>query len=314
MPWAILIAISVIFSIFNRDFFSIRNIINILNQNAYIIIAAMGIAFIMMSGSIDLSTGFQMSVIGVVSGILLTRHNMSTFVVMLIAFVLGISMCLANTLIAHKLNLTLLMVTVGTMNIYQGISFTISKSETITGFSSSFKFLGQGDIIGLSFPIILTIVLFVVMSFFLNRTYMGRLVYALGGNPEASRLAGINVLGVKVMNAVISGTFIALSTLMLISRLGTAQSNIGPGTEFTVITGILVGGISIRGGEGKLSGVVAGILIMAVLSNGMQMAGLGVYAQYIVKGAIMLLAISFDVFQMKRRQTIRNSSIREGVK
>lgn len=109
-------------------------------------------------------------------------------------------------------------------------------------------------------------------------------------------------MGIKLMIAGIAGTFVALSTLMLISRLGTAQSSAGPGTEFTVITGILVGGVSIRGGEGRLSGVVAGILIMSILSNGMQMANLGVYAQYIVKGIIMLLAIGFDVFQMRRRQ------------
>ncbi|MDR1192739.1 MAG: ABC transporter permease [Peptococcaceae bacterium] len=311
MPWLILAVLCVVFSFFTDHFFSLRNIVNILNQNSYVIIAAMGISLIMMSGSLDLSTGYQMSMVGVVSGLLLTRLALPVPLVIFLAILLGIAMNMANALLVHRMNLTLLMVTVGTMNIYQGLSYTISDSMVISGFPAAFKFLGQGYIGPVPFPIILTAILFVIMNIFLTRTYMGRYVYALGGNAEASRLAGINVLGVKLMIAGITGAFVALSTLMLISRLGTAQSSVGPGTEFTVITGVLVGGVSIRGGEGRLSGVVAGILIMAILSNGMQMANMGVYAQFIVKGAIMLLAIGFDVFQMKRRQLAQSARRRE---
>lgn len=302
VPWVMLIVLCVIFSLITNNFLSIRNITNILNQNAFVVVVALGISLIMMSGAIDLSIGYQMSIVAVVSGMLLVKANLPVPVVVVIAMLLGVAMNVLNTILAHKLELTLFMVSVATMNIYMGISYTISGAKIVNQLPASFKFLGQGYIGPVPFPVLLAAVLFVIMSFFLTRTYWGRYIYALGGNPEASRLAGINVLGVKMMIACITGVFVGLSSLMLIARLGTAQSSMGPGTEFDVITGVLVGGVSLRGGEGKLHCVLAGIFIMAIFSNGMQMANLGVYTQYIVKGCIMILAISFDVYQYKRRQ------------
>ena len=107
-----------------------------------------------------------------------------------------------------------------------------------------------------------------------------------------------------MMIGAIAGIFVGLSSIMLVARVGTAQSGVGPGTEFTVITGILLGGVSARGGEGRLSGVVAGILIMAILGNGMQLGGWGVYLQYVAKGIIMLVAIGVDVYQYNHRKII----------
>ena len=168
------------------------------------------------------------------------------------------------------------------------------------------KFLGQGYIGSISFPVIIMFVLLIVMSFVLNRTYFGRYIYALGGNPEAARLAGINVKKVNLMLSAICGVMVGLSALVLIARLGSSHATMGPGTEFTVLTGSLLGGVSIRGGEGKLSGVFAGLIIIAILANGMQLAGLGIYYQYVAKGIIMLAAIGFDVYQLNKRNQARN--------
>lgn len=307
LAWAILIVISIIFSFFSTNFLSLNNIVNISIQNAYIVVAALGISFIMMSGSLDLSVGFQMSANGVICALLLTQLNMPVWLVLVFAIAIGIFLSLLNTLISLKLNLPIFMVSLGTMTIYQGVSYVISESKAISGFPESFKFLGQGYFHGVSVPVIIAAVLFVIVSFILNKTYFGRYVYALGGNPEAARLAGIDVSRMKLLIAVLSGAFVGLSAMMLISRMGTAMSGTGPGTEFTVITGVLLGGVSIRGGEGKLSGVLAGILILAILSNGMQLAGLNIYYQFIAKGVIMLVAIGFDVYQMNKRQTARNA-------
>lgn len=302
MPWVILAVIMAVFSILSPNFLNVTNLVNILNQNSYVLIASFGIALVMMSGNMDLSVGYQMSLTGVLCAMLLTKYNVPAGIVIILAMLISMVFCIFNTYLTIKLRLTLLMVSVGTMTIFQGISFVITDARTYTGFSMAFKFLGQGYIGPVPFPIILMLILFFAMSFFLNKTYLGRYVYALGGNEEASKLAGINVIGVKFMIAMFEGAFIGLATMMLISRVGSAQSTIGPGTEFTVLSGILLGGVSIRGGEGKLSGVVAGILIMAILTNGMQMAGLGTYAQFIAKGAIMLTAIGIDVYQLNKRE------------
>ena len=311
MPWLILLAVSIIFSFISPNFFSIANIINILNQNAYIITCAIGITLVMMAGQIDLSVGYQMSLIGVTMGLLVQKLGLPTPAVLLIAILEGIILSEINTFLALKLKITLLMVTVGTMTVYNGISFTISESKNLSGFDAMFKFIAKGYIGPIPFAVLITFILVVIMSIFLNKTYYGRYIYALGGNEEAARLSGINVTKTKLMIGFFEGLFVALGTIMLISRVGTAHSGTGPGTEFTVITGILLGGVSIRGGEGKLSGVVAGILIMAILANGMQLAGWGTYVQFIAKGIIMLAAIGFDVYQMTHRKVVVDKTTEE---
>ena len=306
MPWIILIVISIIFSFFSHNFFKIQNIINILNQNAFVIVCAIGITFIMMSGQIDLSVGYQMSLIGVTIGLLNKNYNIGTVGMILVAILMGVLLNILNMTLSIKLNIGLLMVTTATSMLYQGLSFTISGSKAVGGFPDSFKKIGQANFLGTRIPIAVIIMLFfaVIMELFLTKTYWGRHIYAMGGNEDASRLAGIEVIKTKYLIGVIAGVFVGISTVMLISRLGSVNSSSGPGTEFTVLIGILLGGVSVRGGEGRLSGVVAGILIMAILSNGMQLAGFGVYLQYVVKGIIMLAAIGIDVYQLNHQKII----------
>ena len=306
MPWIILIVISIIFSFFSPNFFKIQNIINILNQNAFVIVCAIGITFIMMSGQIDLSVGYQMSLIGVTIGLLNKNYNIGTLGMILTAILMGVLLNILNMTLSIKLNIGLLMVTTATSMLYQGLSFTISGSKAVGGFPDTFKKIGQANFFGTRIPIAVIIMLFfaVIMELFLTKTYWGRHIYAMGGNEDASRLAGIEVIKTKYLIGVIAGVFVGISTVMLISRLGSVNSSSGPGTEFTVLIGILLGGVSVRGGEGRLSGVVAGILIMAILSNGMQLAGFGVYLQYVVKGIIMLAAIGIDVYQLNHQKII----------
>lgn len=306
MPWLILVAVSVIFSFFSSNFFTARNIVNILNQNAYVIVCSIGITFIMMAGQLDLSVGYQMSLIGVLIAkmIVSEKINLSPFVLIIIAMLMGVVLSELNMFLSVKLKVSLLMVTVATSMFYEGISYTVSGSKTISKFPAEFKFIGQGYIGRIPFAVILMVVLVVIMSWFLVRTYWGRYIYALGGNEAASMLAGINVNAVKYLIGGLAGAFVGLSAVMLIARVGSATSSTGPGTELTVITGILLGGVSVRGGEGRLSGVVAGLLIMAILGNGMQLAGFGVYPQYIIKGIIMVIAIGIDVFQYNHRKIV----------
>lgn len=312
VAWFVLLILVVFFGIFSENFFSFRNIMNLLSQNAYLLIAATGITFVMMSSGMDLSVGYVMSTIGIVGAKLLMDAGLPTILVIIIMIALTIAIELLNTFLSIKLNLTLLVVTIATMTIFQGATYIISESKTITNLPDSFKFLGQKYLFN-SIPIavIIMIVLFLVMSFVLNKTYFGRYVYALGGNPEAARLAGININKMRYMIAVIEGLFIGIAVVLLIGRLGSAVSTVGVGTEFSVMTGIFLGGVSIRGGEGKLSGVFAGILCIALLTNGMQLAGINIYYQYVVRGLILLAAIGYDVYQLNRRNNMKKKKLEE---
>lgn len=284
---------------------SYQNIINILSQNAYVVIAGLGVSLIMMSGAMDLSVGYMISCCVIICAKLNIEMGLADNLSIIITIIAAIIFCLLNTILSIKLKLPLLITSLGTMTIFQGLSFIVSDSRSFRGFSNGFKFWGQGEVAGFPFPIILMLVFFFLVNFMLKHTYFGRYIYALGGNEDAAWLAGINVTKCRILISLFAGFFIGLGSVVLLSRMGTAQSTLGPGTEFTIITGVLLGGVSIQGGAGKLSGVLAGILIVSILSNGMQLAGFNTYYQYVIKGIIMLMAIGFDVFLRNRRATVK---------
>ena len=152
-------------------------------------------------------------------------------------------------------------------------------------------FLGQGKVIGIPVNAIIALVLILVVGFVMSKTYIGRFVYAAGDNPEAARLAGIKVGKVKLLVFVFAGILVGISAILLSARAGSADSTTGTGIEFTGITACVLGGCSLKGGEGKLWKVIVAVFVLGVLSNGMQLIGLGIYPQYIAKGVIMLISI-----------------------
>ena len=307
MAWIILFIILFMFS-FTKNFLSVANIINILSQNSYAIICSLGVAFLMMSGEIDISVGYIMSLCSVISGILNVQMSIPAALTVIIVILVGTLLSMANNFLSELLKINRFMITVATMSVFQGLSYVISKSFSIRGFSDGFKAIGQANVGTIPFPIFIMLALLIICSVLMSKTYFGQYVYALGGNSEAANLAGINVRKMRYIISAIAGALIAVSAIILTARLGSAHSNTGPGTEFTAITGILLGGVSVRGGEGKMTSVFAGVLIISILTNGMQLAGLDTYYQFIAKGIIMLLAIGIDVYSLNRKHIIRKAA------
>ena len=194
-----------------------------------------------------------------------------------------------------------MIVTLATMTMFQGISFLISGSQAIYNLKPEFKFIGQGYIGPVSVPVLIAVVICVIVHIMLKKTYFGRYIYAAGGNPEASRLAGINVKNVKLIVFMLCGILCAVAAIMMIGRAGSANSSTGATAMFNAITACVIGGVSFIGGEGDVKGMVVGVLILGVLSNGMQLIGMGIYVQYVVKGIILLLAIGYDTYQKKAK-------------
>ena len=309
LAWVLLFIAVIFFSTTSKNFLTTRNLLNILNQNCYVLIASFGISFIMMSGGMDLSIGYLMSITGVLSAKMITEAQLPVIVVIFATIAIAMVLCTLNAVLSHMLGIPRIFVTFGTMTVYQGLSYVISQSKTIGITNAAYKFMGQGMLFGtnFSFALLLTILLGLVVSFILNKTYFGRYVFALGGNPDAARLAGINVKKMEIYISMLAGFFLGVASLVLCARVGSAAAATATGTEFTVITGLLLGGVSIRGGEGKINGCVAGILLIALLGNGMQMSGMNIYYQYVAKGVIMLATIGFDTFQMSRKKLAENT-------
>lgn len=308
LAWVLLALILVIFGLTTNNFFTITNILNILNQNAYLIICTYGIALIMMSGGLDMSVGYQMSICGVLAAIMLTSLKLPVIVVVILTIIISIAFGALGTLLEQLLRLPRIFVSIGLSTVYQGVAYVITNSKTISGLPDSFKAIGQGTLLhpSLTYATIIMIVGAIIMSFIMDRTYFGRYVFALGGNEAAARLAGINVKRMKYAIGCIAGLFCGIGSVILTARVGAAAASTAAGTEITILTGVLVGGVSVRGGDGKIANCIAGVLIMGLLANGMQLAGLNTYYQYIAKGSIMLLVMWFDAFQLKKRALANN--------
>ncbi len=308
LAWVLLFLISIVFGFTTNNFFTASNILNILNQNAYLIICTYGIALIMMSGGLDMAVGYQMSICGVLAALMLTVFHMPILVVCIVTVLVSIAFGAVGTLLEQLLKLPRIFVSIGLSTAYQGVAYVITNSKTISGLPNSFKTIGQGTLFhpSLTYATVAMVFLGIVMSFVMDKTYFGRYIFALGGNEAAARLAGINVKRMKYAIGCIAGFFCGLGSIILTARVGAAAAGTAAGTEITILTGVLVGGVSVRGGDGKIANCIAGVLIMGLLANGMQLAGLNTYYQYIAKGTIMLAVMWFDAFQIKRRAIAAN--------
>lgn len=293
----VLFVLLLLFYCFAPKFMTIENIKNILVQNAYIIVSSIGMAFVIIGGGIDLSVGYQISLVGVITTISIQWFHLPVWCSVLIGLMTGTLLGAINGFLSVKLQVHPMVITLATMAIYQGISYIITNSNSIYGLPDSFKFIGQGKILEIPVSIIITVIVLIGATFFLSKTYPGRYIYALGGNGEAARLSGVNTSAMRVISFAICGFFVAVASILLVSRSGSMNSSVGAGTEFTCITAAVLGGVSMAGGEGKVWKVCVGAIILGVLSNGMQFVGLGVYPQYVAKGIILMAAISFDTYQ-----------------
>lgn len=303
--YIILVALIIFFSIVNPKFLSSRNLYNLITQSTYIVIAGMGICFVMISGGIDLSVGYQMAVCGCVAAIIMLETTLPFWVVWPVCIVLGFLMGTLNGLIASKLKLFPLVVTIATSEVFKGIAYTITSSKSYSGMPDAFRALYKTKLLGLPLDVYLAILVVAATWIVLNKTHFGRDVLAVGGNKECARLSGIRSDLVQTLCFALTGAIFAIVTLDMLAQQNQTYATTGPGTEITCLTAAIIGGISMMGGKGNVVVIVAGIFVMQMIANGMQLAGWGTYTQYIVKGVILLLAIGFDAIKNYPKPVVR---------
>jgi ribose/xylose/arabinose/galactoside ABC-type transport system permease subunit len=303
--YMILVVLIILFSIFNPLFLSGRNLYNMLTQSTYVIIAGMGICFVMISGGIDLSVGYLMSVCSCTAAIMMLDMGLPTWTVWPAAIIVGALMGTVNGFLSAKLKLFPLVITIGTTEVFKGIAYTMTSSRTFSGMPDSYRMLYKTKILGLPLDVYLALVIVVVTWIVLNKTHFGRDVLAIGGNKECARLSGIKAGLVQTLCFTIMGGIMAIAALDMMAQQNTTSATTGPGTEITCLTAAIIGGISMMGGKGNVIGMVAGIFVMQMIGTGMQLAGWGSYTQYIVKGLILLGAITFDALKSRPKPVVR---------
>jgi ribose transport system permease protein len=297
----VLLGLIVLFSIINPQFLTARNLMNIVTQNTYFVIVAIGLAFVLISGGIDLSVGYQMSLVGVIIAMMMTEYGLPVWLAIIAGLILGTFLGFINGSIVTRIRTFPLIVTLATAVIFQGISYIVSQAKTYRDYPESFQAITRLRIFGIPLDVYLTVAIILFASFVFYQTKWGTRVVALGGNEEALRLAGANTRRLKTIIYTTCGFFTAVATIIMVSKANSMQSSFGPGTEFTALTAAIVGGVSFLGGEGNIPALVAGVFVLAVLGNGMQLAGWSSYAQFIVRGIILLAAVAFDEYQKSLR-------------
>jgi ribose/xylose/arabinose/galactoside ABC-type transport system permease subunit len=312
--YIILVALIIMFSLINPLFFSSRNIYNLISESSHYVIAGMGISFVMIGGGIDLSVGYEMAMVSTTSFLLMQSFAAANggdcppwFILVIFAWgiFLGFVMGLFNGVIVTKLKLFPLIATMATSEVFKGVCYTITSSKTYSGLPSAFRTLYTTKILGMPLDVYLALVCVILTWFVLNKTHFGRDVLAVGGNRECARLSGVKADFVQIMTFAITGAVFGLAALDMMAHQNMTSASSGPGTEFTCLTAAIIGGISFMGGKGNVVGLVAGIFVMQIISNGMQLAGWGIYLQYAVKGIILLAAISFDALKNRPRPVVR---------
>ena len=292
-----LLVLITIVTILSPSFLSTKNIFNILRQTSVNGIIAAGMTFVILTGGIDLSVGSILAISGAVCASLLASGQ-NIIIAVLAALIIGAMVGFLNGFIITKGKLQPFIATLATMTILRGLTlvYTDGKPITLGSGDLAIKFgqIGGGKIFGTPTPALIMILVFAICAFVLKNTQMGRYTYALGSNEEATKLSGLNTDKIKIAVYTISGILASVAGIIITSRLFSAQPTAGDGYELDAIAAVVLGGTSLTGGRGKITGTIIGALIIGVLSNALNILDVSSYYQMMVKVDIILVAVLLD--------------------
>ncbi len=310
----------IILSVLSPSFFSISNLLNILKQSSVIGIVAIGTTFVILTGGIDLSSGSLVALCGVLAALFAgpqglgssmlgfiryeegmekalkqAEHALPLIVPFLVAVVSGAAIGFFNGTVVARGKVPPFIVTLGTMTMARGVALIAADGGTVPYVTEEFKALGGSSILGIPSLVFFFAGVFAIFAFILYKTKFGRHVYAIGGNETAAHVSGLNVRRTKTLVYVIAGALSGLAGILLASRIAVGSPVSGQGYELDAIAAVVIGGTSLNGGVGRLLGTLIGVLIIAVMSNGLDMLNVSSYLQQIVKGGIIILAVLWDM-------------------
>jgi len=291
--------ICLIISFISPQFLTVSNWTIIITQVSINALLAFGVTFVIITGGIDLSLGSIVAVAGVSAAMLAHPDSYPLFIPVFAGLFAGLLIGAFNGFIITKSKIAPFIVTLGTMTIGRGLALILSNGRPVSNLSDSFVFIGSGKILGIPVLIIILIIMFIICSVILNKTILGRYIYAVGGNEQAARASGINVSQVKIAVYSISGLLAGLAGILLTSRITTGQPNAGAGFELDAIAAVVIGGTSTSGGKGSMTGTLIGVLLIGVINNSLDLLNVTSYYQQVVMGIIIIGAVVLDSLNQK---------------
>jgi ribose transport system permease protein len=282
------------------NFMVVGNLLNIVLQVSITAILAFGMTYVLLLGEIDLSVGAAVALVGTVAALGL-QHGLWLCIVIPLALLAGLALGAINGMLSSLLGIPSFIVTLATMGIFRGLAYIVSGGVPITIDNERFVALGNGSLLSAPVPIWILLALLLGNQFILSKTVFGRTVYLAGGNREAALYSGVNVPGLKIIIFMLSGLMAGISGVLMTARLYSAQPNAGMGYELDAIAAAALGGTSLGGGYGTVTGTLVGALIIGVINNGMNLLSVPYFYQLIVKGIVILAAVCIDVQSKKYR-------------
>lgn len=295
-----LAALCVVMSVLSGDFLSQYNVVNILQQTTINATLAIGMTFVIITGGIDLSVGSILAFSGIFLGMML-KGGVPAPLAIALCLLIGCACGLLNGALVAYAKLPPFIVTLGMLSIARGLALIIAGGKNNSTFSAGFRALGTYRIGGvLPIQVVFVIILYLAAHYVLRFRKAGRYLYAIGGNEEATRLSGVNVRRYVAAAYVACGLAAAFASVILTAKLNSAQPSAGDGFELNAVAAAVIGGASLSGGCGSASGTLLGALIMSVLANGLTLLNVSSYAQQVVIGAVIILAVLLDVVRKRK--------------
>ena len=299
--------LATILSFSNEYFLTAGNISNVLLQTSINGILAIGMTFVILTRGIDLSVGSVVALAGIVSASLATTSATagiagapySPFIAIPIGLLVGIGCGALVGTIVSRFAVPAFVATLGMLSAARGLTLIYGGGKPVPALVPDFRWIGTGNILGIPVPVILLAIVFLVSWWILNRSRFGRYIYAVGGNPHAANTSGINISRVRFSVYVISGGLAGLAGMILSARTGSALPQAGISYELDAIAAVVIGGTSLSGGVGRITGTLIGALIIGVMNNGLDLMGIQSYYQQVLKGALIVGAVMLD---QKRNQ------------
>lgn len=298
------IVMCIVFTNLQSNFFSYRNMLNILTSGSLIGLLVIGEAYLIIAGMIELSAGAVAAFSGVFAAVL-AREGVAVPLILLIVIAAGILFGLVNGLLVTKINLQPFITTLATMSIARGLAYIICQVKPVRIANESLNALGSTHILTVPVPVLLLLVLLLIFGVILSKTEFGRNVYLVGGNAEAARLAGVNVNRIKTVLFMISGGIAALGGVILAARMNSGQPGAASNVDTDAITAVVLGGVAMTGGTGSMLGAFLGLMVLLTLNNGLLILGVTTYWQNVAKGLVLIFALTLDFYRTKRRNRVK---------
>jgi ribose/xylose/arabinose/galactoside ABC-type transport system permease subunit len=295
----VVILLAIIFSFINPKFATTTNLLNILTQASYYIILAVGMTFVIAAAGIDLSVGSLLALITVINFELI-KGGLNPFIGVILMFLMGGILGAFTGYLISYINIPPFIATLGVMVSLRGLALVHSAGKMHYGLPESLTWFGQGEILGIPIPVLISLIFALFGAWLFNRTKFGLHVRSIGGNREAARLAGINVKIIEILVYSFMGLCVALGGLIMIARIDSTQATIGTSMEIHVIAAVIIGGTSLFGGKGTIFGTLLGAILLSMMTNALVIAGVDYFWQLFIMGIIVLIAVTINNFRDRK--------------